>query len=83
MTLKKFDLAKQQGLKINSGVRRGPPTGNGVGTQGKRNAAGSKLLGSLLGKAPAQTEAEGGEVGGDAGGDAGKAAPAKGASKKA
>ena len=79
MTLKKFDLAKQQGLKINSGVRRGPPTGNGVGTQGKRNAAGSKLLGSLLGKAPAQTEIEGGE----AGGDAGKAAPAKGASKKA
>ncbi|MGC7403553.1 hypothetical protein ACPWR0_12220 [Pandoraea pneumonica] len=79
MTLKKFDLAKQQGLKINSGVRRGPPTGNGVGTQGKRNAAGSKLLGSLLGKAPTQTEADGSE----AGGDAGNAAPAKGASKKA
>lgn len=81
MTLKKFDLAKQQGLKINSGVRRGPPTGNGVGTQGKRNAAGSKLLGSLLGKAPAQTGAE--AEGSEAGGDAGNAESAKGASKKA
>ncbi|VVE29981.1 hypothetical protein PIN31009_03571 [Pandoraea iniqua] len=79
MTLKKFDLAKQQGLKINAGVRRGPPSGNGVGAQGKRNPTGSKLLGSLLGKAPAPADADAGKN--EVGGEAGAAAPAKGTSK--
>ncbi|WP_353192080.1 hypothetical protein [Pandoraea pnomenusa] len=52
MTQTKFEIQKRRGLKIDAGVRRGPPTGKQVGTQGKRTAGGSKLLGALLG-APA------------------------------
>ncbi|MBN4665154.1 hypothetical protein HUS70_21200 [Pandoraea nosoerga] len=49
MTQTKFELQKRRGLKIDAGVRRGPPTGRRVGAQGKRGAGGSKLLGALLG----------------------------------
>lgn len=49
MTQTKFEIQKRRGLKIDAGVRRGPPTGKQVGAQGKRGAAGSKLLGALLG----------------------------------
>ncbi|VVE71181.1 hypothetical protein PCA31118_03765 [Pandoraea captiosa] len=49
MTQTKFELQKRRGLKIDAGVRRGPPTGKTVGAQGKRGAGGSKLLGALLG----------------------------------
>lgn len=52
MTQTKFELEKRKGLQIDSGVRRGPPSGKQIGTQGKRNPRGSKLLGALLG-APA------------------------------
>ncbi|VVE70696.1 hypothetical protein PAN31117_03774 [Pandoraea anapnoica] len=49
MTQTKFEIQKRRGLKIDAGVRRGPPTGKGVGAQGKRGGGGSKLLGALLG----------------------------------
>ncbi|ALS64051.1 hypothetical protein [Pandoraea apista] len=49
MTQTKFEIQKRKGLKIDAGVRRGPQGGKQVGAQGKRNAAGSKLLGALLG----------------------------------
>ncbi|SUA88922.1 hypothetical protein [Pandoraea pulmonicola] len=49
MTQTKFELQKRRGLKIDAGVRRGPPMGKQVGAQGKRGASGSKLLGALLG----------------------------------
>lgn len=49
MTQTKFEIQKRRGLKIDASVRRGPPTGKQVGTQGKRGAGGSKLLGALLG----------------------------------
>jgi hypothetical protein len=52
MTQTKFEIQKRKGLKIDAGVRRGPQGGKQVGAQGKRNVAGSKLLGALLG-APA------------------------------
>lgn len=49
MTQTKFEIQKRKGLKIDAGVRRGPQGGKQVGAQGKRNAAGSRLLGALLG----------------------------------
>ncbi|AJP57302.1 hypothetical protein UC34_10365 [Pandoraea vervacti] len=72
MTQTKFELQKRRGLKIDAGVRRGPPTGKTVGAQGKRGAGGSKLLGALLG-----TPSEGGpdadiDAGADQGAQQGK-----------
>ncbi|AKM32031.1 hypothetical protein AB870_20850 [Pandoraea faecigallinarum] len=61
MTQTKFELQKRRGLKIDAGVRRGPPTGKTVGARGKRGAGGSKLLGALLGapsEEPGTTGAE-------------------------
>ncbi|VVE44858.1 hypothetical protein PAQ31011_04365 [Pandoraea aquatica] len=56
MTQTKFEIQKRRGLKIDAGVRRGPPTGKGVGAQGKRGGGGSKLLGALLGAPADATE---------------------------
>ncbi|VVE81033.1 hypothetical protein [Pandoraea sputorum] len=56
MTQTKFEIQKRRGLKIDAGVRRGPPTGKGVGAQGKRGGGGSKLLGALLGTPSDATE---------------------------
>lgn len=57
MTQTKFEIQKRKGLKIDAGVRRGPQGGKQVGAQGKRNAAGSKLLGALLGVPSDKTDA--------------------------
>lgn len=62
MTQTKFELQKRRGLKIDAGVRRGPPAGKQVGAQGKRSAGGSKLLGALLGN-PADEPAKAEEAG--------------------
>ncbi|GAB3628456.1 hypothetical protein GCM10027419_33070 [Pandoraea terrae] len=52
--MKKTDLEKLKGLKINSAVRRGPPVRSGQksGT-GASGPVRSKLLGALLGTADA------------------------------
>ena len=62
MTQTKFEIQKRRGLKIDAGVRRGPPTGKQVGAQGKRGASGSKLLGALLGAPSEATDAAGSET---------------------
>lgn len=58
MTQTKFEIQKRKGLKIDAGVRRGPQGGKQVGPQGKRNAAGSKLLGALLGTPAGEASAD-------------------------
>ncbi|VVE48151.1 hypothetical protein [Pandoraea cepalis] len=57
MTQTKFEIEKRKGLKIDGSVRRGPQRGKQVGAQNKGNAAGSKLLGALLGTASEDTTA--------------------------
>ena len=75
MTQTKFEIQKRKGLKIDASVRRGPQGGKQVGAQNKRNAAGSKLLGALLGTASEDATAV------DAAGTTGNDATKQGADK--
>ncbi|QBC31549.1 hypothetical protein [Pandoraea sp. XY-2] len=76
MTQTKFEIEKRKGLKIDGSVRRGPQRGKQVGVQNKGNAAGSKLLGALLG-----TASEDDTAAADTAGTTGKDATKQGADK--